>query len=54
MPERDCRTIAFDMGMQNGRLASGLVLHMGTLATVGFAPAVFEPLMNITGSSFNM
>lgn len=51
MPEPDCRTIAFEVGMQNGGLASGLALQMGKLATVGLAPAVFGPLMNITGSS---
>ena len=51
MPERDCRTIAFEVGMQNGGLASGLALQMGKIATVGLASAVFGPLMNITGSS---
>jgi bile acid:Na+ symporter, BASS family len=51
MPERDCRTIAIEVGLQNGGLASGLALAMGKLATVGLAPAVFGPMMNITGSS---
>lgn len=51
MPERDCRTIALEVGLQNGGLASGLALSMGKLATVGLAPAVFAPIMNITGSS---
>lgn len=51
MPERDCRTVALEVGMQNGGLASGLALKMGKLATVGLAPAVFGPLMNITGST---
>jgi BASS family bile acid:Na+ symporter len=50
MPEKDRRTIAFEVGMQNGGLASGLALQMGKLATVGLAPAIFGPLMNITGS----
>ncbi len=50
MPEKDRRTIAFEVGMQNGGLASGLALQMGKIATVGLAPAVFGPLMNITGS----
>jgi bile acid:Na+ symporter, BASS family len=48
--ESDCRTISIEVGMQNGGLASGLALTMGKLATVGLAPAVFGPLMNITGS----
>lgn len=50
MPERDRRTLAFEVGMQNGGLASGLAVSMGKIATVGLAPAVFGPLMNITGS----
>lgn len=49
--EKDCRTISLEVGMQNGGLASGLALMMGGLATVGLAPAIFGPLMNITGSS---
>ncbi|QKZ14767.1 bile acid:sodium symporter family protein [Spirosoma sp. KUDC1026] len=50
MSERDCRTMAIEVGMQNGGLASGLAKEMGKIATVGLAPAVFGPLMNITGS----
>ena len=50
MPEKDRRTIAFEVGMQNGGLASGLANQMGKLATVGLAPAIFGPLMNVTGS----
>jgi BASS family bile acid:Na+ symporter len=45
MPERDRRTIAFEVGMQNGGLASGLALQMGKVATVGLAPAIFGPLI---------
>ena len=51
MNEQDCRTIALEVGMQNGGLASGLALQMGKVATVGLAPAIFGPMMNITGSS---
>ena len=50
MNESDCRTIAIEVGMQNGGLASGIAKEMGKLATVGLAAAVFGPLMNITGS----
>lgn len=50
MNERDCRTIAIEVGMQNGSLASGIAKEMGKIATVGLAPAIFGPLMNITGS----
>ncbi len=50
MPERDARTIALEVGMQNGGLASGIANEIGKIATMGLAPAVFGPLMNITGS----
>jgi len=50
MAERDCRTMAIEVGMQNGGLASGLAKEMGKMATVGLAPAIFGPLMNVTGS----
>ncbi|HUQ97463.1 MAG TPA: bile acid:sodium symporter family protein [Chitinophagaceae bacterium] len=50
LPERDARTIAIEVGMQNGGLASSLAKEMGKAATLGLAPAVFGPLMNITGS----
>lgn len=50
LSEKDCRTIAIEVGMQNGGLASGIAKEMGKIATVGLAPAVFGPLMNVTGS----
>lgn len=50
--DRDsCRTVAFEVGMQNSGLASGIALEMGRVATMGLAPAVFGPLMNVSGSS---
>ncbi len=49
--EKDCRTISLEVGMQNSGLASGLALTMGKMATVGLAPAIFGPVMNINGSS---
>ena len=51
LEENDCRTIALEVGMQNGGLASGIAMEMGKIATVGLAPAVFGPWMNISGSS---
>jgi len=50
MKERDCRTIAIEVGMQNGGLATGIAKSLGKLATLGLAPGVFGPLMNVTGS----
>jgi BASS family bile acid:Na+ symporter len=51
MPEKDCRTIAFEVGMQNGGIATGLALEMGRVATVGLASTIIGPLQNVTGSA---
>jgi BASS family bile acid:Na+ symporter len=51
MPEKDCRTVAIEVGMQNAGLASGIAKELGKIATIGLAAAVFGPLMNITGSA---
>jgi bile acid:Na+ symporter, BASS family len=50
LPEQDCRTVAIEVGLQNAGLASGLAKAMGKLATVGIAPALFGPIMNVNGS----
>jgi BASS family bile acid:Na+ symporter len=46
----DARTIAFEVGLQNGGMASGLAGGMGKLGSVGLPAAVFSPWMNISGS----
>jgi BASS family bile acid:Na+ symporter len=51
LDEKSRRSIAFEVGMQNTGLASGIALEMGRVATLGLAPSVFGPLMNVTGSS---
>jgi BASS family bile acid:Na+ symporter len=50
LSEKDCRTIAIEVGMQNAGLASGIAKEMGKIATMGLGAAVFGPFMNITGS----
>ncbi len=50
LDEKSRRSIAFEVGMQNTGLASGIALEMGRVATLGLAPSVFGPLMNVTGS----
>lgn len=50
LDKRSARTIAFEVGLQNGGMASGLAGSMGKLGTVGLAAAVFSPWMNISGS----
>lgn len=50
MNKRDSRTIALEVGMQNGGMASGIAVELGRTATMGLAPAIFGPWMNISGS----
>lgn len=54
LPEKDCRTIAFEVGMQNGGLASGIAVELGRVSTIGLAAALFGPWMNISGSVLAM
>jgi BASS family bile acid:Na+ symporter len=44
------RTVAMEVGLQNGGMATGLASSMGKLATVGLAAAIFSPWMNVSGS----
>ncbi|HEY5967330.1 MAG TPA: bile acid:sodium symporter family protein [Chitinophagaceae bacterium] len=48
-PEKDSRTIALEVGMQNAGMAAGLAIKMG-IALAGLAPAVFAVIMNLNGS----
>jgi BASS family bile acid:Na+ symporter len=50
LDENSCRTVALEVGLQNGGMATGLAGVMGKLATVGLAAAIFSPWMNISGS----
>lgn len=50
LDKASARTMAFEVGLQNGGMASGLAGAMGKLGTVGLAAAVFSPWMNISGS----
>ena len=50
LDKNSARSIAFEVGLQNGGMASGLASAMGKLGTVGLATACFIPWMNISGS----
>jgi predicted Na+-dependent transporter len=50
MNRQDARTIAIEVGMQNGAMGTGIARSMGKLDTVGLAATIFGPLLNITGS----
>jgi BASS family bile acid:Na+ symporter len=44
------RTVAFEVGLHNGGMASGLAAAMEKLGTVGLPAAIFSPWMNVSGS----
>ncbi len=55
LDDRSCRTLAIELGQQNGGLANGLAaslpLDASIKALMGIAPAVFGAMQNITGSA---
>ncbi len=48
--ERVCRTVAIEVGLQNGGMASALAMNVLKSAEAALAPAIFGPWMNISGS----
>ncbi|MDZ7615392.1 MAG: bile acid:sodium symporter family protein [Patescibacteria group bacterium] len=50
LDERDCRTVAIEVGMQNGGMASGLAMNMLHSPKAALAAAMFGPWMNTSGS----
>ncbi len=50
LDKNSARSIAFEVGLQNGGMASGLAGAMGKLGTLGLAAAIFSPWMNVSGS----
>ena len=51
LPETDRRTVAFEVGMQNGGMGVGLATGVLNSASAALGPAVFGTWMNITGST---
>lgn len=51
LDEKSCRTIAFEVGMQNAGMASGIAVEMGKIATVGVPSVIFGSWMNVSGST---
>ena len=48
--EKNCRTMAFEVGMQNSGMASGLAISVLNNIITALPPAIFGPIMNISGS----
>ena len=49
--ERDCRTMAMEIGMKNGSMGMGLALDVLKSADASLAPIIFGKWMNISGST---
>ena len=50
LDERSCRTVAIEVGMQNGGMATGIAMDVLKSTSAALAPAIFGPWMNISGS----
>jgi BASS family bile acid:Na+ symporter len=50
LDKNSARTVAFEVGLQNAGMASGIAASMGKLGTLGLPAAVFSPWMNVSGS----
>jgi BASS family bile acid:Na+ symporter len=50
LDESSCRTVAIEVGLQNGGMASGLAVDVLKSNLAALAPAIFGPWMNISGS----
>lgn len=51
LSETDARTVAIEVGLQNGGMASGLAMNVLHSSDAALAPAIFGPWMNISGSA---
>jgi BASS family bile acid:Na+ symporter len=50
LSEKACRTIAFEVGLQNGGMATGLAMNVLNSTKSALAPAIFGPWQNVSGS----
>lgn len=50
LSETACRTVALEVGLQNGGMASGLAIDVLKSSSAALAPAIFGPWMNVSGS----
>lgn len=50
LDEKSCRTVAIEVGLQNGGMASALAINVLKSTSAALAPAIFGPWMNISGS----
>lgn len=51
MNERDCRTMAIEVGLKNGGMGMGIAINSLKSADAALAPIIFGKWMNISGSA---
>jgi len=50
LDKNSARTIALEVGIHNGGMATGLASHLGSIGKLGLDAAIFSPWMNVSGS----
>ncbi len=50
LKESTCRTVAIEVGLQNGGMATGLAMDVLKSSSAALAPAIFGSWMNVSGS----
>lgn len=50
LPESDCRTVALEVGMQNGGMGSALAMNVLKSSTAALGSVIFGTWMNLSGS----
>ena len=51
LSERDCRTLAIEVGLKNGGMGMGIAIDALKSADASLAPIIFGKWMNISGSA---
>lgn len=50
LPEKDCRTVAFEVGLQNGGMGSALAMSVLKSSNAALGSVIFGTWMNLSGS----
>ncbi|MGY8694444.1 MAG: bile acid:sodium symporter family protein, partial [Verrucomicrobiia bacterium] len=51
LPEKDCRTVALEVGMQNGGMGSALAIGVLNSTNAALGSVIFGTWMNLSGSA---
>jgi BASS family bile acid:Na+ symporter len=50
LDKNSARTVALEVGIHNGAMATALASHLSSIGKLGLAAAIFSPWMNVSGS----